>query len=250
MRSRGYDYIKYANRYFHPPTPKAALRAIEQGLLPPEAYLYWASSVKPLYEEPFDTYEIDRILARKDNDLTTLLLIITILHKLIVSKDSETALFAAESLNRIEIKFTSRIEDLRHAIEENPDDQTFFRKLGKTYYEFSRISSSRETIRNFYLKEAYDQMKQLLSKTDTPSKEDYILLARILIELKIYSQSIETINKALTIYKNDPDLWLLWAESAFYLNKIDLVLQVCRKLSRMTLYPETRAAVDFWSREL
>ncbi len=250
MRSKGYDYIRYANRYFHPPTPKAALRAIEQGLLPPEAYMYWASSVKPLYEEPFDTYEIDRILARKDNDLTTLLLIISILQKLIVSKDSETALFAAESLNRIEIKFTSRIEELRNGIEENPGELSHYRLLGKTYYEFSQISRGRETIHNFYLKEAFDQMKQLLSKTDTPSKADYILLSRILIELKIYSQSIETINKALTLYKDDPDLWLLWAESAFYLNKIDLVMQVCRKLSQMTLYPETRAVVDFWSRRV
>jgi tetratricopeptide (TPR) repeat protein len=250
MRSKGYDYITHANRYFHPPTFKAALRAIEQGLLPPEAYLYWASSVKPLYEEPFDTYEIDRILARKDNDLTTILLIISILQKLIVSKDSETALFAAESLNRIEVKFSSRIEELRNGIEANPEELSYHRQLGKTYYEFSQISSGRETIRNFYLKEAFDQMKLLQTKTSSLQKADYVLLTRVLIELNIYSQSIETVNKALSLYKDDPDLWLLWAESAFYLNKIDLVLQVCRKLSRMTLYPETRAVVDFWGRKL
>lgn len=247
MQGKGYEYITYAYRYFHPPTPKAALRAIEQGLLPAEAYLYWASSIKPLYEEPFDTYEIDRILARKDNDLTTLLLIITILQKLIVSKDSETALFAAESLNRIEIQFTSRIEELRKAVSENPRDLHNYRLLGKTYYDFSQISGGRETIKNFYLKEAYDQIQRVISEAAEVEKEDYMLLARVLIELTLYSQSISVLNQALEIYRDDPELQLLWAENAFYLHRVDLVLTVCRKLSGRTIHPGIRAVVDFWS---
>jgi tetratricopeptide (TPR) repeat protein len=247
MESRGFDYIKNAYRYFTPHTPRAALRAIEQGLLPPEAYLYWANSVKPLYQEPFDTYEIERILARKEIDLDTLLLINRILEKLIVSKDPETALFAAESLNGIEMRFTKKIEALRAKLEEAPNQHALIRDLGRTYYEFALVSGGRKAIRNFYLKEAYEQIKQLTADCEQPYKEDYTLLARILLELRIFSQAQTLLEKALETFEEDPDIQLMLAETSFYLNDFSTVITMCENLKQARQEIDPNSPIHFWS---
>ncbi len=246
MKSQGYEYIKYMYRYFQPHTPKAALLAIEQGLLPYEAYIYWASSVKPLYEEPFDTHEIDRILARTEIDLETLLLIIHILQKLIVSKDSETALFAAESLNRIEIRFTDHIEEQRKAIEKEPQNSRLYHQLGRTYYEFSKISGGRETLRNFYLREAYEQMKHASSLSEPPEKEDYLLTVNILIALGLNEQAHSVIQKGIGRYGISVDFLLLQAESAFNRRAFAVLLPLCERLQHFDLDHETALLIDFW----
>lgn len=120
MRDPGYRYIQNANDSFLPKTPRAALRAVVQGLLPPSAFIYRATSVKPLYEEPFNKDDIDWILAQ-DIDINTILLVMQILQKLIVSRDGETALFAAESINQIEKRFTDRVNELREGLKKKSE---------------------------------------------------------------------------------------------------------------------------------
>ena len=99
----GFEYLRIANRFFNPKTPRAALRAIEEDLLPDVAFLYKANSVSPLYENIDHIEEIlpeiERILSSEQNELATNLLLMRIFEQLLKHKDQEIALFAAESIN-------------------------------------------------------------------------------------------------------------------------------------------------------
>ncbi len=246
MKDRGFDYIKNRYRYFTPSTPRAALLAVEKGLLPYEAFIYHASSIKPLYEEPFDTWEIDRILAKPDIDLEQLLLIIQILQKLVVSRDQEIALFAAESLNRIEQRFTTRIDELRGELKENPKDSRICFNLAQTYFEFSRISGTRRTLRNFYLREAYEQLKGIDYSDGDTAKEAYVLAVKVLIELKLYAQADTVLLKAIERCGNGVDFLLLQAENAFYQRKLETLPVICAQLQNYELDADSKALVQFW----
>jgi len=246
MKDRGFDYIKNRYRYFTPSTPRSALLAVEKGLLPYEAFIYKASSIKPIYEEPFDTWEIDRILAKQDIDLETMLLIIQILQKLVVSRDQETALFAAESLNSIEQRFTTRIDELREELKENPKDPRISFRLAQTYFEFSQISGTRRTLRNFYLREAYEQLKDIDYSEGDTTRQAYILAVRILIELELYAQSDTVLLKAIKRCGDGVDFLLLQAENAFYQRKLEVLLRLSVQLQYYELDTDSRSLIQFW----
>ena len=127
---------------YNPRTPRAALLAVESGLLPQEAYIYKANSIKPLFEEPVDIPEIERILASENNDLTTNLLLIGILERLLVNNDSEIALFAAESINAIEGRYNDRIEGLK-ARYRHSADPSILRDIAHQFFEIGTINLSR-----------------------------------------------------------------------------------------------------------
>jgi len=122
-----------------PRTPASALHGVEDGVIPPEAYIYRATSVKPLFEAPIELTEIDRLLANPAIDIETILLISSILEKLLRDPDKETALFAAESLGLIEKRYTTRIESAkrRYRREHEP---ALCRRLSRLYFNLARIN--------------------------------------------------------------------------------------------------------------
>ncbi len=214
MPDTGFAYFKRAHQLYEPQTPMAALRAIEVGLLPDYAFIYKANSVRPLSEEPIDITAIERILSRKDNDLSTNQLLVGILEKLLKSRDSEIALFAAESINAIENMYNERIEQSKSGYESG-NDPSHLKKIAVQFYELALINESRRSIRNFYLLEAYSYMKRYGSEKRF-GREDLVFVVRILIQLKTFELARNVIVQGLNRFPDDSRFILMAAEIEYY----------------------------------
>jgi tetratricopeptide (TPR) repeat protein len=191
---------------YRPITPAAALRAIEQGVLPSVAFIYRAGSVKPLFEQPADLEEIQRILAKPNLDLDTTLLVLDILYEMLDDADPERALFAAESINGIENRYMERIERLLEA-----GDAPI--ELAHLYNDLARIHGRRQSLRSFYLDEGLKWMERAVH--EKPKTADTAALhARLLIERGDYDDAREVLTATEDLSRN-PSLLLLLAELEF-----------------------------------
>jgi hypothetical protein len=180
-----FDYFHHSPETYRPATANAAMRAAEAHLLPLEACVYLGTSLKPLDEEPLDLNAIERVLSRPNLDLDTNLLLIRILTKLLRNPDAEVALFAAESINVIETRYTKRIETLKAELKRGKDVEAL-RCLARQYYELAQIHPG--SIRNFYLREAFGYIKAL-NKLKRLGKQDIVLMVRILLALGLTDQA-------------------------------------------------------------
>lgn len=244
MKGSGFTYIKAARDYFIPKTPRAALRAVEQGLLPPEAFMYRAASVKPLYEEPFNKDDIDWILAKEDIDMETLLLVIQILQKMILYRDGETALFAAESINQIEKRFTDRVNLLRKKLAKKSSAEVK-RELGEIYYRLAMVNTARKGIRNFYLREAYGCFRDL-SLGNQRRFSDFTSAVRISMDLRLYGQAEKILEEQAAVFHERPETFMLEAENAFYRKNVFSVMRICKTIDTEKLAPEQKRIARFW----
>jgi len=239
-----------------PVTARAALRALENDLLPPEAFVFLGTSVRPLDEEPVSLEEIERILAREDLDLQVNLLLMRVLRRLLGSADPEVALFAAESINRIESRYTDRIESLKRrgprpdtarpeaAQDTAPDqDPQALRGLASAYYHLAQIYPA--TIRSFYLREAFGCIKQLRTRKAL-RREDVSLLVRILLDLRLPGQALGVLKRVR--YGTDPGFLLLEAEVEFQRRNLPRVGEICRQLAgqRHRLGAEALRVLELW----
>lgn len=241
------EFIRASAGLFHPKTPHAALLAVQEGILPVESYIYKAASVKPLYEEPFDLEEIQRILSRGDNDLETNILLMDILTKLSHSEDSETALFAAESMNAIENRYNRRIEELTEHIDADPRPE-LLRECARQFYQLA-VLNSQEVIRKFYLKEAFLLSRRLESSGDY-DKEDGLFSIAILKELELYGQAKQTITSLKERYgTDDPEILRVEAMVEFAQHNFMKVILIYLKLGSLKgrLDTEELAALSFWT---
>ena len=228
MSDAGFTYLRQSNTLYNPITPMAALMAIENGLLPNEAFIYKANSVHPLFEEPIDMSAIERTLSRKDNDLSTNQLLVRILEQLLINRDSEIALFAAESINDIENMYNERIENFKKKYE-SEDDPKHLRSIATQFYELALINESRNAIRNFYLCESYSYMKRYgsLARFD---RDDLVFTLRIMITLKSLKLARSVIVQALDRFPEDRELILLAAEIEYHRKNFRQVFTLFHRL--------------------
>ncbi len=241
---RGFDYITSAKEHFLPKTPRAALRAVEQGLLPPAAFINRATSVKPLYEEPFNKDDIDWILSRRDIDMETLLLVVHILQKLIVSKDGETALFAAESINQIEKRYTDMVNTIRKRMGRKRS-APLLRELGETYYHLALVNNARKGIRNFYLREAFTCFREL-SRTNQRKPSDYVFTINISMRLNLNGQAEKLLEEQKEVFGDSPETSMHEAENEFYRKNVFKVMRICKTCDTEKLKPEYARIAEFW----
>jgi len=249
MADSGFSYLLRSHELYDPKTPMAALKAVEIGLLPDDAFVYKANSVHPLFEEPIDITAIERTLSRKDNDLETNQLLVGILEKLLENRDSEIALFAAESINAIENMYNGRIEELKNAFE-SENNPACFRKIAAQFYELALINESRKSIRNFYLFEAYSYMKRYGSAARF-TREDVIFTLRIMIALRSLELARRVIVQALNRYPEDCELLILAAEIEYYRNNFHQVFALVHRLKKSwdCLPEEDRERYTVWITE-
>jgi hypothetical protein len=205
----GFDYFRQTAPRYHPATPTAARRSLEQGLLPPEAWLHLSVSVKPLDEEPLDLEMLDRVLAREDLDLSTCLILRDIFARLARSPDQEAALLAAESINLLENRYIRRIDALRRETEGGVNPASL-RRLARLLYELALLSPS--GIRNFYLREAYGVLRQLGAMRRL-HRDDLGLAFRVLLELGLHEQAARLFTGLQA--QDKPHFLLLAAEVEF-----------------------------------
>jgi hypothetical protein len=150
---RAYEYFRKP-RPFDPRTPFAALRAMEQGLSGPEAFIHLGASMRPLAMEPFDIPELSRILARERMDFPTTLCVMRILKKLSRDPDAERALFGSESITVIESRYSRRVAALMKAYKEKPRARLLYR-LARLNYELAELNADSDFLSRFYLKKSF-----------------------------------------------------------------------------------------------
>ena len=237
-----FDYFRGGTEAYRPRTVNAALRAAEAHLLPIEACVYLGTSIKPLDEEPIDLDAIDHVLSRPHLDLDTNLLLMRILSKLLRNPDAEVALFAAESINVIETRYTERIETLKASLQEKTD-ALVLRSLARQYYELARIHPG--SIRNFYLREAFGYIKAL-NKLKHLGRQDVVLTVRILLALDLTDQAKRIIDQLAD--RHDLSYLRLELEVAFKRKDITGVQKLCDRLKPdwEQLDEESRAFLSYW----
>ena len=204
--------------------------------------MYLGTSIKPLDEQPIDLAAIEQVLSRPRLDLDTNLLLMRVLSKLLRNPDAEVALFAAESINVIETRYTKRIETLKASLREKPDDK-ILRSLAQQYYELAQIHPG--SIRNFYLREAFGYIKAL-NRLKRLGRQDVVLTVRILLALDLADQAKRIIDQLAD--RNDLSYLRLEMEVAFKRKDITGVQKLCDRLKPDwdQLDEESRAFLSYW----
>jgi hypothetical protein len=183
----GFEYVRSMRRLYNPRTPRAAMVAAEAGILPVEAVVFKASSVKPLFEEPYDLDELERVLAQGDLSFGDAMLLAEILTTMTRDSDKERALFAAESLTTLENRWAQRVEKLRPAYRPEDEGMEGAFRLARALYEQAMIAGRSAPIRNYYLLEAYYILCQLPGAGS--GGKEFDLLIRCLLRLGLVDQA-------------------------------------------------------------
>jgi hypothetical protein len=241
----GFEYVRAMRRLYNPRTPRAALAAAEAGILPVEAVVYKASSVKPLFEEPYDLDELERVLAQRDLSFPDAMMLAEILDSMTRDSDKERALFAAESLTTLENRWARRVETLRPAYDPNgPWGEGAF-PLAHALYEQALIAGRSAPIRNYYLLEAY---YILCRRPDVSSGGPaFDLLVRCLIRLGLLDQAQAEIEGEAQ-GKSSGELLALTTEIAYLRKDIKRVHELLagRDLAGLGLEGDLGAALQAW----
>jgi hypothetical protein len=222
------DFFRKPPASYVPITPHAALRAYEEGILPVEQFIYMSTSVQPLDEKQVDISAIERVLARDDLDVQDNLFLIEIFESMIRSKDPEYAVFAAESINLIEARYHQKITILKEnaALETNPEIAS---RIARLYFELGLINEKRTSIKAFYLRESVSHLKGFLDLKYI-SRDDFILLARILIELGLFELAADVIAAMGNELEGHPYIPFLKAEIAFARHDYDEVFETIKNI--------------------
>jgi len=251
----GFGFFRERREGFAPRTPAAALRALGLGVVPEESFVYLSTSQKPLDEEPFDLDEIERVLARKDLDLETNILMKGILEKLVSRGEQETSLFGAEGINLLEARYVDRIEELRLFIKDqgaapgaafSPKTVEAMRRMARWYYELALLHGKTRSIKTFYLKEAYSRFRDSMQGPVGMTGPQLRLFVGVLVGLGMYDQAAHVIAGAPDA--SDPELLLLRAEVAYHRRDYAEVVRACRERSESgaAILPGERRLISYW----
>ena len=239
-----YDYFRNRNESFIPKTPTAALKAYRAGFLPISVFTYKSGSTKPLDEKPFDIEEIERLLSRENLGLETNIVLIGIFEDLIFSEDQEIALFAAESINIIENRYNKKIEKLKLELKSG-ESLEISAKLGRLFFELAMLNKERDSIKKFFLRESYRYFSDIRGKKGL-SEDELNTLVRILIELKLYRNAAEVINKEKT---EETTVYLFQkAEIEFAMGNYAETRDICREIMDKSekITKKEQMILDYW----
>jgi len=237
----GFEYVRAMRRLYNPRTPRAAMVAAEAGLLPVEALVYKSSSVKPLFEEPYDLDELERVLAQRDLSFGDAMMLAEILTTMTRDSDKERALFAAESLTTLENRWAGKVERIRAAAE--AADRPY--RLARALYEQALLAGRSAPIRNYYLLEAYYILCQL-PEAGSPGPV-FDLLIRCLVRLDLLDQAQAEIDGA-SAGGNSGELLALTVEIAFLRRDVGRIrsLLAGRDLGSLGLDPDLLEVLRSW----
>ncbi len=239
-----YEYFRNRNESFVPKTPIAALNAYHAGFLPISVFTYKSGSTKPLDEKPYDIEEIERLLSRENLGLETNIVLIGIFEDLIFSEDQEIALFAAESINIIENRYNKKIEKLKLELKSGGSLEKSSR-LARLFFELSMLNKERESIKKFFLRESYRYFSDVRNKRAL-FEDELNTLVRILIELKLFRNAAEVIDKEKT---EETKAYLFQkAEICFAMGQYFETRAICRKIMDQSdkLTKKEQMTLDYW----
>jgi tetratricopeptide (TPR) repeat protein len=226
--------------HYRPKTPSAALRAVEGGYLPEAAFIFQGVNVRPAFEEPYDLMELERLLAKPDLEFDSTLLLMQVFEKLIKNPDKELALFAAESINAIEVRRVHRIQALKKIVETDPTLEVR-RELVEQFIELGRLSFNRPVLKTFYLEEA----RQLLEADADPPWES---LLAIFLEMGQLGDAETLLNRLIEVDRQNPRLYLGMARVKFIQGDYLQVMTLLAFLNDANL-AEAQGLYRFWMGE-
>lgn len=131
------------------------------------------------------------------------------------------------------------------------------RELGETYHKLALVNSANKGIRNFYLREAYGNYREL-TRGPGARREDYLQAAAISMELHLYAQAEKILEEGKKKFDADVDFILLEAENEFYRKNVFRVMRLCKQAAKgktpdrrkkKEMLPEQSAIIDFWGGE-
>lgn len=243
----GFDYVRARASYYTPRTPRAALLSVQAGLLPLEAFVYKSLSVKPLFEEPYDPEELERVLAQPGMTLGDAMLLAEIFTAMTRNPDKELALFAAESLGALEGRWARRIEALRPLdVDRASCEGGRAYEYARSLYEYALIAGRYAPIRNYYLREAYYALSEYPEAC--ASSEGFDLRIRCLLRLGLVDQAEAVIGAELGS-RSDGELLILAVEAAFVRKDQRRIRELLagRDLEALGLDPEVAALLEGWA---
>ncbi|MBP7094629.1 MAG: hypothetical protein KBC36_00930 [Spirochaetia bacterium] len=237
---------------FVPRTQAQAFAALKRGLVE-EAVCVWRSvNVRPILEEPWDLDEIERLLAREQLDEATVLALVRIFDRLSRGPDKEAALFAAESLNALELRYERRVQRLRKGLKARPSAQATL-QLAEAYRALSLACGSRPVLARFYLGEALAALDG--GKSGGMSERDRrsiaVAASGLLVELGNPEGALERLASPLARTPSDPALRLAEARARFAARDFPAVARVLEEAEPIPGDPDSdRLAVlrDCWRR--
>ena len=226
-----------------PKTAVAAMRAHRTGILPIEVFLNLSTSAKPLNVAPYDLEKIRELLSRYDLDIESVLLLMGIFRVLVNDKDPEIALFAAESINLLEGRYTTRIEELRQATKGSTDRAATL-ELARLYFQLGLLYEDSPAIKAFYLNEAYRALRAVKYLRNL-ERDDFILLVRILASLGREGLALSLLKNRST---EDPSYLIYQLEIEFYRRNYTQVFLLLSELNERSVELEldVRELMEYW----
>ncbi len=237
------DFFRTQQRSYNPITPHAALKAYEEGILLIEQFIYMSTSIQPLDEKLVDISAIERVLARDDLGLRENIFLVEVFETMVMSKDAEHAVFAAESINLIEARYNQKIDMLRETYGESQDTETASR-IAHLYYELGLLNHRRTSIKAFYLRESVTYLRVFIQTPFFP-KKDITLMVRILIELDLFDVArdfLKTVNSG----GNDHHIAVLKAEIEFAMHNYEEAFRIIKKFNPDNLGEAEADLYTYW----
>jgi hypothetical protein len=176
-----YEYFTKPRQGFLPKTQIAALLGVEQGLIPASHFIQKAVNVKPIFEKPYDFAEFDRILAKKHLSLESVLQLTEVFEELILHPDPEIALYGAESLNSLELRYNTIIQRCKDRLNKGFHAPAV-RELVPALYEMGMMNLGRPMLKKFYLGEALGYLEEYWSQLKPITLGDIDLLVTLHLE--------------------------------------------------------------------
>jgi hypothetical protein len=241
----GFDYIRHLHEHYVPRTPRAALLSVQEDILPIEAFVYKATSIKSLFEEPYDLEELERVLARRDLSFGDAMLLSEIFVAMTGDKDKELALFAAESLGALENRWFRTTESFVGKVRSESCEDAAVYPYARALYEYALIAGRYAAIRNFYLKEAYLVLSEHPESCQDPQGFD--MRIRCLLRLGLLDQAESVIASELG-KRSDGELLSMAVEAAFLRKDPRRVHELLagRDLETLDLDEEQRVLLSSW----
>lgn len=245
--STEFQYLLDSRWLFLPKSKQAALTGIEGGFLPEAALVFRGVNVRPIFEEPYDLMELDRVLAKPQLSLETVQLLMKVFGVMTRNPDKEVALFAAGSINTLEVRCVKEVQGIKKAFAESKDPADA-RRLFVSQFEMSVVNETRPVLRFFYLKEALETLAHLWSLVG-PDPVDLDMAVQAHLDLRQPREAEELIQRFLVRTPGEHHLYYLMARVKFFRGDYPQVMALLAFLNSGQLIPEAGAIHRFWMGE-
>jgi len=245
--SSEFQYLLDSRWLFVPKSKQAALTGIDGGYLPEAALVFRGVNVRPIFEEPYDLMELDRVLAKPELSLETIQLLMRIFGFMTRNPDKEVALFAAESINALEVRCVREVQAIKKAFSETHAAEEA-RRLFVALFEMSVINETRPVLRSFYLKEALQALDELWALTG-PDATDLDMAVQAHLDLDEPRQAEELLQQFIARTPQEPHLFYLMARVKFFRGDYPQVMALLSLLKGLPLVPEAAQIFQFWMGE-